>query len=57
MASPIGSRAMIQDMLDTAARYHVEPVVETFPLAEANEAIRRLRENRIRYRAVLIPGG
>ncbi len=57
MASPIGSRAMIQDMLDTAERYHVEPVVETFPLAEANEAIRRLRENRIRYRAVLIPGG
>jgi uncharacterized zinc-type alcohol dehydrogenase-like protein len=51
--SLIGSRAEIVEMLDLAARLGVRPVVETFPLAEANEALRRVRENRVRYRAVL----
>jgi uncharacterized zinc-type alcohol dehydrogenase-like protein len=41
--SLIGSRAEILEMLDLAARLGVRPVVETFPLAEANEALRRVR--------------
>ncbi|HSN91408.1 MAG TPA: NAD(P)-dependent alcohol dehydrogenase [Anaeromyxobacteraceae bacterium] len=51
--SLIGSRAEIVEMLDLAARLGVRPVVEAFPLAEANEALRRVRENRVRHRAVL----
>lgn len=54
MANPIAGRAMIQETLELAGRFSIAPVVETFALAEANLAIRRLRENRIRYRAVLM---
>jgi len=53
MASPIGGRAMIQEMLHVADRYNVRPMVETFPLNEVNRAIARVRDNRIRFRAVL----
>ena len=30
--------------------------IETFPLAQANEALARLREGRLRGAAVLLPG-
>jgi uncharacterized zinc-type alcohol dehydrogenase-like protein len=53
MASPIGGRAMMHEMLETAARFGIQPVVETFPLADVNLALARLRKNRVRYRAVL----
>jgi uncharacterized zinc-type alcohol dehydrogenase-like protein len=41
-------------MLEVADRFGIKPVIEEFPLAECNQAIHKLRENRIRYRAVLI---
>jgi uncharacterized zinc-type alcohol dehydrogenase-like protein len=53
MASRIGSRASINEMLTLAARWDVRPIVETFPLAQANEAVSRVRANKVRYRAVL----
>ncbi len=53
MASPIGGRAIIMDMLDAADRFGVAPIVETFPLSECNTAIEKVRTNTIRYRAVL----
>jgi alcohol/geraniol dehydrogenase (NADP+) len=53
MASLIGSRASINEMLGIAARKEVRPIIETFPLAQANEAVLRVRENKVRYRAVL----
>ena len=53
MASPIGSRAEIVEMLQAADTFGVRPTVETFPLAEINGAIARLRANQIRYRAVV----
>ncbi len=55
MASPIGGRALVAETLDVADRFGVRPVVETYPLAEAQKAFDRLRENRVRYRAVLLP--
>ncbi len=55
MGSPIGGRALITDMLATADQVKVIPQIETFPLKEANRAIQRIRDNNIRYRAVLIP--
>lgn len=53
MASPIGGRADISSMLELSARHQILPIVEPFPLPEANEALDKLRANRIRYRAVL----
>jgi uncharacterized zinc-type alcohol dehydrogenase-like protein len=54
LTSSIAGRPMIRETLEVAARIGVKPAIETFPLAEANSAIRRLRDNRIRYRAVLM---
>ncbi|MGH7164637.1 MAG: NAD(P)-dependent alcohol dehydrogenase [Nitrospiraceae bacterium] len=53
-ASPIGGRAAIQDTLEIADRFGISPMVETFRLADANAAIKKVRENRIRFRAVLM---
>lgn len=53
MASPIGGRAMISEMLDIADRFKVAPVIERFPKSQINEAIAKVRNNTIRYRAVV----
>jgi propanol-preferring alcohol dehydrogenase len=45
------------EFLDLARRIPVRTDVEAFPLAEANEALARLRAGRIRGAAVLVPGG
>lgn len=54
MASPIGSRGTIMEMLENAAVFGIRPRVETFRLAQVNEAIARVRQNAVRYRAVLL---
>ncbi len=51
--SPIGSPHRIREMLDVAARHGVKAQVERFPLAKANEAIEKVKKNKVRYRAVL----
>ena len=51
--SPIGSPARIREMLDVAARHGVKAQVEAFPMAKANEAIEKVKKNKVRYRAVL----
>lgn len=53
MASPIGGRKDIYEMLDLAADYRIFPVIEKFPIDRINEAIQKVRDNKIRYRAVL----
>lgn len=53
MASPIGGRSMIQETLDVAARFGIVPKVEVFPMASVNQALERVRKNRVRFRAVL----
>lgn len=52
--SNVGSRHVIQETLQIAADYGVKPIVELFPFDAVNEAIERVRENRVRYRAVLV---
>ncbi len=44
-----------EDALAFGARQEVVPAVETFDLAEAGRAFRRLREGDVRFRAVLEP--
>ncbi len=52
-AGAIGSPAAIATMLDFAARHNILPLTETFKFSQVNEAIKKLREGKIRYRAVL----
>lgn len=51
--SPIGSPHLLREMMDVAARHGVKATTELFPMAKANEAIKKVEKNKIRYRAVL----
>jgi alcohol/geraniol dehydrogenase (NADP+) len=51
--SPIGSPNRLREMLDVAARHGVKATTEAFPMAKANEAIEKVKKNKVRYRAVL----
>ena len=51
--SPTGSPRVLHEMLDVAARHKVKAITERFPMAQANEAITKVKKNQIRYRAVL----
>lgn len=51
--SPIGSPHRLHEMMDVAARHGVKAQTESFPMARANEAIDKVRKNKVRYRAVL----
>jgi uncharacterized zinc-type alcohol dehydrogenase-like protein len=51
--SPIGSPQRIREMLDVAARHNVRATTESFPMSRANEAIDKVKKNKVRYRAVL----
>ncbi len=51
--SPIGSPHRLREMLDVAARHGVHATTEVFPMSKANEAIEKVKKNKVRYRAVL----
>lgn len=51
--SPIGSPHRIREMLDVAARHGVKAHTEPFAMGKVNEAIERVKKNKVRYRAVL----
>jgi len=52
-ASPIGSTEQCRDMLQFAAKHGVKPIIETFPHSKANEAMAKVVDGSIRFRAVL----
>lgn len=52
-ASPIGSPSRILDMIDFAGAHGVTAVSEIMPMKQVNSALERVRENKVRYRAVL----
>ena len=43
----------MQTMLEFSARHGIRPQIELFPMHEVNRALERLRNNQMRYRAVL----
>jgi alcohol/geraniol dehydrogenase (NADP+) len=51
--SPSGSPRDLHEMLDVAARHGVKAITEKFAMAKANEAITKVKKNKVRYRAVL----
>jgi uncharacterized zinc-type alcohol dehydrogenase-like protein len=51
--NPTGSPYRLKEMLEVAARHGVQAQTERFPMARANEAIEKVKKNKVRYRAVL----
>ena len=51
--SPLGSPATTQSMIDFCGRHKIEPVTETFPMSQVNEAFEHLKAGKARYRIVL----
>jgi len=51
--SPVGSPANIARMLEFSAHHGIKPQIETFPMAQVNEAMDHLRSGKARYRIVL----
>lgn len=55
IGSVIGTRREQAELLDLAVRHRIRPVTETYRLNEANEVHDRLRNQKVRLRAVLLP--
>jgi uncharacterized zinc-type alcohol dehydrogenase-like protein len=51
--SSTGSPRDLNEMLDVAARHGVKAVIESFPMAKANDAVAKVKKRQVRYRAVL----
>ena len=49
----LGNRATMREMLSFAQVHGIVPKVELMPMTEVNEAIRKVKENKARYRIVL----
>jgi propanol-preferring alcohol dehydrogenase len=54
VGSLLGSRSEMQEVLRLAAEGKLRTVTETYGLEQAEEALRRLKEGRVRARAVLV---
>jgi len=52
-SSPVGSPAIIAEMLDFAVRHNIVPVTQHFRFSEVNEAVAHLLSGEARYRVVL----
>lgn len=53
VGSAAGSRNVTIQMLKFAATHQILPTIELFPAWDVNIAIKKIKENTIRYRAVL----
>jgi uncharacterized zinc-type alcohol dehydrogenase-like protein len=49
-----GSVHEIQQMLAFAAQHRIKPMIERFPMADANAALDHMRQGKARFRAVLV---
>jgi len=52
-SSPIGSKEQMEQMLAFAAAKGIKPIIEEFPHSKANDAVGKVRDGSIRFRAVL----
>jgi alcohol/geraniol dehydrogenase (NADP+) len=51
--TPLGSPSNTRRMIEFCARHKIAPVIETFPMSRANEALEHLEAGKARYRIVL----
>jgi len=54
VASFLGNRAAMREMLSFAQAQAITPAIELMPMSQVNEALQRVRENKARYRIVLV---
>lgn len=52
--SLIGNPPMMRAMLSFAEEHKITPMVELMPMAQVNEALQKVKDNRARYRIVLV---
>lgn len=52
--SAIGSPGMLKEMLEFAAANDVRPMIEKLPMKDVNTALKKVAENNVRYRMVLV---
>jgi uncharacterized zinc-type alcohol dehydrogenase-like protein len=52
--SLLGSPPMMREMLSFAQHHGITPTVELMPMSQVNEALQRVKENKARYRIVLV---
>lgn len=51
--NPVGGFGDTKLMLQFAAEHDIKPIIEVFPHSKASEAIKKVRDGSIRFRAVL----
>jgi uncharacterized zinc-type alcohol dehydrogenase-like protein len=51
--SPVGSPAIIAQMLEFAVQHNIKPQIETFKMSDINAALDHLKSGKARYRIVL----
>ena len=49
-----GSIIETREMLAFSARHGIKPMIETFPMSEANAALDHTRQGKARFRSVLV---
>ena len=54
ITSFLGNRTGMREMLSFAHAHGITPAVELMPMSQVSEAIQRVRENKARYRIVLV---
>jgi uncharacterized zinc-type alcohol dehydrogenase-like protein len=52
--SLIGNPPVMRDMLVFAEKHQITPLIELIPMSQVNEALQRVKENKARYRIVLV---
>jgi uncharacterized zinc-type alcohol dehydrogenase-like protein len=52
--SLLGNRTTMRDMLSFAQVHHIAPQIELMPMSQVNEAIQKVKQNKARYRVVLV---
>jgi uncharacterized zinc-type alcohol dehydrogenase-like protein len=50
----LGNRTTMKEMLSFAQAHHIKPWIELMPMSKVNEAIQRVKQNKARYRIVLV---
>ena len=50
----IGNRATMKEMFSFVQTQGIKPVIEMMPMSKVNEALQRVKENKARYRIVLV---
>ena len=54
IGSAIGSNAEMSEMFHFSAKHAIMPMIELYASSRVNQALSRLRNNHVRYRAVLV---